>query len=223
MLDYIDHYLGERDVDVSDVPLVQWADDGEPYQGAPQWPVPTEERAFYLDPAGGRLADVPDGASDAALDVDPEAMDPCASGYPLLELTSAPLAEDLEIVGEIHAELWVELDVPDADFFVDLYEVDGADVRYVQYGAARAAFRGGTSPEPVPLGEPVLLDVRMFPVAHRLRAGSTLYAVVSNGACGWFENPQSAEPVGVVTTPVAGTLRLLAGPEHPSRLVLPAR
>jgi putative CocE/NonD family hydrolase len=32
MLDYIDHYLGERDVDVSFVPLVQWADEGEPYQ-----------------------------------------------------------------------------------------------------------------------------------------------------------------------------------------------
>lgn len=222
MLDYIDRYLGERDVDVSGVPLVQWADEGEPYQGADAWPVPTAEHVLYLDPAGDALADVPDGAGERSLDVDPVTMDPCTS-YPYLELSSAPLEEDLELVGEIRAELWVELDVPDADFFVDLYELIGDDVRLVQYGAARASYRSGTSPEPAPLGEPVRIDLRMFPVAHRLRAGSVLYALVGNGACGWFENPLTAEPTGAPTHPVPGTIRFLGGAEHPSRLILPVR
>jgi putative CocE/NonD family hydrolase len=62
-----------------------------------------------------------------------------------LTYTSAPLGEELRIVGYPTVHLWVESSHPDGDFFVYLEEIDAAGkAHYITEGALRASFRALT-------------------------------------------------------------------------------
>jgi len=108
-----------------------------------------------------------------------------------LGYATPPLAETLTMVGSGSVDLWFESTVPDVDVQVTLSEIraDGQEV-YVQNGWLRASRRKldesvSTALRPVsthlaedaaslPVGEPALMRVEIFPFAHVFRIGSRI-------------------------------------------------
>ncbi len=90
---------------------------------------------------------------------------------------TAPLAEDLEILGLPRVLLQVAADVPQAHWFVRLNDVapDGTVTLVAGAGQNGAHRRSAREPRPIEPGQPFPLDVEMhftswvFPKGHRLR------------------------------------------------------
>ena len=145
--------------------------------------------------------------------------------------TTAPLDDDLTLLGSASADLWLTATAPDVDLQVTLTEVrpDGQE-QFVQQGWLRASQRAldaGRSSAlrpyqthlaedvaPLAPGEPVLARVEVFPFGHVFRAGSRLRL--------WVEAPVFLPALWAFTpSPVPAEVTLLHDAEHPSRLVLP--
>jgi hypothetical protein len=178
------------------------------------WPVPgTEARAWYFA-AGGLLADEPassDGADTFSYDPSSAQLTTCETctrqedywlALPPWEwpglgagtsaaYATAPLDEDLVMIGTASVDLWLGSTAPDVDLQVTLSEVrpDGQEV-YVQNGWLRASRRKldqaassvlrpvhthlAEDAEPLPFGRVVEARVEIFPFAHVFRAGSRI-------------------------------------------------
>jgi uncharacterized protein len=139
----------------------------------------------------------------------------------VLTFTTEPLAEPVEAIGEVSAEIWARAQPPHFDLFVRVCEV-GAD------GVSRNVCDGLRSVEPN--GGPISEDgiahviVELWPTAHRFATGSRIRVQVSSGAHPRFArnpgtgedrataDPQRMQPVDV---------ELLRDRAHPSRLILP--
>ncbi len=151
-----------------------------------------------------------------------------------LGYATAPLAQDVVVVGPGSVDLWIDVTkdgapIDDTDLEVTISEIrpDGQEV-YVQSGWLRASQRAldeGTSTElrpvqthteadaaPLP-AESTLVRVELFPFAHVFRAGSSLRLTIDapgGSRAEWvFETIADGETVSVDHSTV-----------HPSRLVL---
>jgi len=152
------------------------------------WPIArTQWTKFYLDLETGALGPAP-SASEACT-----AYDPLGDG---LTFTSAPLERETEITGPLAARLFVSSSTSDADVFAVLraFGPDGTEVVFqgaidphtpLAQGWLRASHRAldpelttGERPYhahtvqlPLVPGEPVLLDVELWPTSIVLPAG----------------------------------------------------
>ena len=145
--------------------------------------------------------------------------------------TTAPLEDDLTLLGSASADLWLTATAPDVDLQVTLTEVrpDGQEL-FVEQGWLRASqrtleparstalrpFQTHTAADVSPLepGQPVLARVEVFPFGHVFRAGSRLRL--------WVEAPVFLPALWAFTpSPVPAQVAVLHDADHPSRLVLP--
>ena len=155
------------------------------------WPLPrTQWTKFHLDVTGGRLAAEPAAAPGAA------PFDALGDG---LTFWTEPLGRDLEITGPAAARLLISSSTRDADVFLTLRvtDPDGTDVTFVSgqdprgcvgFGWLRASHRktdpGRSHPyrpwhthdehQPLTPGEPVALDVEIWPTSVAIPAGHRL-------------------------------------------------
>jgi putative CocE/NonD family hydrolase len=96
---------------------------------------------------------------------------------------SPPLKEEIQIAGYIKVKLHVELNVPDTDLQVMLYEIrpDGTSL-YLAQGWIRARYRNSLSmPELVKPGEINLYEFKILDfIVRKLKKGSRLRLLVSS-------------------------------------------
>ncbi|WP_187431529.1 CocE/NonD family hydrolase [Roseobacter fucihabitans] len=95
---------------------------------------------------------------------------------------TAPLDVDTDIVGATRAKITLRCDTPNGQIAVRLCDVapDGASTR-ITYGVLNLAHRNGhADPTPVPLNEPVDVEVRLDHAAYRIPEGHRLRVAVSN-------------------------------------------
>jgi predicted acyl esterase len=183
--------------------------------GLSQWPpAETTARRWYLQPDGSLGDAAPTVASaGSSFQLDPDAgmrgiLGPGTglwsslpdydwkvpdAGFEVAFMT-APLTEDLAMLGTGSVDLWIRSQVPDADLEVNLTEVrpDGQE-RYVQSGWLRASFRKLTpastalwpeptmrlsdiTPLPVGVWEPLRVAIAGF--GHVFRKGSRIRIAV---------------------------------------------
>jgi hypothetical protein len=223
--------------------------------GFDRWPPPAQPMAWYLGPHGTlariRTRDVgevdaytPDpearpeqtlpgrGESQAWAVMPPYEWRPLVDGT-ALAYASAPLEEDVTIVGPGSVDLWLRSSAPDTDLQVTLSEIrpDGLET-YVQGGWLRASHRRldrrGSSvleprqthleahARPLPEGRFTKLRVGLHAVAHVFRAGSririSIEAPGGDRARWTFDTPPTG---GSVLNEIARSVG------RPSRLVLP--
>ena len=229
---YLAKYLKEEDVDLSEVPYVQYClqNAGE-WRSSETWPVATSTREFFLhagatpaDP--GTLSETPASVNATALYVfDPELDDACSqadyTGYVIFE--GDPLNATTDVVGGVEAVLHLNLDTPDTDLFVYVYEItSGQQWQYLHGSRIRLRYRDSySSPTPVPQGEAVEITVILPAVAYRIPAGSRLAAFFVSSECGFSENPNTGGSIADETAARPAAISILTGPDHPSRLRLP--
>jgi hypothetical protein len=109
--------------------------------------------------------------------------------------SSAPLDEDVDILGYPEVTLYLEVDRPQAQIAVRLNEVrpDGHSSR-VTYGLLNLSHRDGhADPASMAPGEPVKVTLRLNAVAYRFSAGCRLRLAVSTSY--WPLAWPSPEPV----------------------------
>jgi predicted acyl esterase len=190
---------------------------GNCWRTAAQWPpVPTRSTRWYLEPDLSFSTAHPTANQQLAYAYDPANPVPTIGGYQLtipagpkdqrpiesrddvLVLTSEPLKEPLEMIGQVRAKLYVSTDVPDTDFLVRLCDVypDGRSFNICE-GILRARFRHSfTEQEFLSAGKVYPLEIGLwstsiiFNKGHRLRVH-----VTSSSAPGYDPNPNTNEPL----------------------------
>ena len=160
---------------------------------------------FHLA-AGGALGSEPPAESEPdRYRYDPAAPTPAAGGVRMvkdsgrvdntalearpdvLTYTTGPLVEDLEVIGEVRAEIWFSSSLPHADVFVRLRDVDPV-------GRSWNVCDGLTSVDGADGDLPRRVDVRLWPTAYRFKRGHRIRVQVSSGAFPRFaRNPGTGE------------------------------
>jgi putative CocE/NonD family hydrolase len=199
-------------------------------------------RPFYLAPEGTLTAEPPDGstASGSAGSApdgyryDPVDPTPAIGGVrmvrngagrvdntPLearpdvLTYTTAPLESDLEVIGEVSAQIWFRSSVPYADVFVRLCDVDPG-------GKSWNVCDGLTSLAAA--DQVTAAAVRLWPTAYRFKAGHRIRVQVSSGSFPRYaRNPGTGEPRATATRLVTADQSVYHDPERPSAITLPVR
>lgn len=137
----------------------------------------------------------------------------------VLVYTGEPLARDLDVIGEVSAEIHVRTDLGHADVFVRLCDVDKNGVsRNVTEGIRR--LRPGA--QPADADGIVTADITLDPTAYRFRRGHRLRVQVAGGAFPRFgRNHGTGEPTACAVTTNPCHFEVFHDPAHPSRVSLP--
>jgi uncharacterized protein len=208
----------------------------EEWRDFESWPPPGySPRSFYLGPAGTLAAEPP--AADSAPDgyrYDPADPTPAIGGVRMvrdgagrvdnaalearpdvLTYTTAPLESDVEVVGEVSAQIWFRSSLPHADVFVRLCDVDPGGTSWnVCDGLA-----GISDADQV-----TAAAVRLWPTAYRFRAGHRIRVQVSSGSFPRYaRNPGTGEPHATAVRLVAADQSVYHDQERRSAITLPVR
>jgi putative CocE/NonD family hydrolase len=246
-LRWFDHWLKGDANGVEEDPRVRYFVQGRnTWATADDWPPPgaTEQR-IYLQPDGGLDAAVP--AADAPTTgyvYDPSDPAPTVGGRLLMTdlspkgpveqstllhredvrtYTSAPLAEPLEIAGQVRAILYAATSAPDTDWVVKLCDryPDGR-VFNVTEGIIRARYRDGAHPSPDLAGEVVRYEIALDDTAMRFPAGHQLVVLVTSSNFPRHDRNPNTGAVPVKETELRTARQtIFHDGMRPSHLVLP--
>jgi putative CocE/NonD family hydrolase len=133
----------------------------------------------------------------------------------VLTYTTEVLIQDVEIIGEVSAEIWFRSSLPFADVFVRLCDVDEKGRSYnVCDGLISVTGADQTTQ----------VTVQLWPTAYRFQRGHRIRVQVSSGAFPRYNrNPGTGEPRATATTLRAADQQVFHDPEHPSAVILPVR
>ncbi|VVJ18280.1 hydrolase [Amycolatopsis camponoti] len=188
---------------------------------------------FHLQPGGALATEAPTESEPGRYRYDPADPTPAAGGVRMapdagrvdnaalearadvLTHTTAVLDDDVEVIGDVTAEIWFRSSLPFADVFVRLCDVDPAG-RSVNICDGLTSLTGAD--------ELAAVTVRMWPTAHRFRRGHRIRVQVSSGAFPRFaRNPGTGESHATATTLRAADQEVHHDPAHASAIVLPVR
>jgi putative CocE/NonD family hydrolase len=216
---------------------------GNRWRSADAWPPPAETVHFYFH-ADGKLqpAKPPAGEASVSYKYDPDNPVPTLGGQnvnlpkgpmdqrrvesrpDVLLFTTDPLAEPVEVTGQILAKLYIASDCPDTDFTVKLTDVypNGCS-KLLTDGILRARFRKSFEREEfLEPGKvyPITVDLWstsiVFNKGHRIRI-----AVSSSNAPRFEPNPNTGDLSQTGTEKRIATNTLHLSKEHPSHVILP--
>lgn len=203
-------------------------------------------REFTFDPAdpvptiGGAIASgaplMEAGAYDqretAAIYGAREPYGPLSARTDVLVFQSKPLAEDMEVVGPITAELWVSSSAPDTDITLKLIDCyppsrdwpDGFAMN-LTHGILRLRYRDSFSkPSPLEPGKAYRIVVEAFPTANLFARGHSIRLDISSSNFPHFDvNPNSGEPEGSASRRQIARNRLHMDHTHRSHVLLPVK
>ena len=216
----------------------------EAWRDFESWPPPGySPRPFYLGPEGTLAAEPPDGSpaagrpGDSGPDryrYDPADPTPAIGGVRIirgsagrvdntalearpdvLTYTTTPLESDVEVIGEVSAQIWFRSSLPHADVFVRLCDVDPG-------GTSWNICDGLTSLSDA--DQAVAATVRLWPTAYRFKAGHRIRVQVSSGSFPRYaRNPGTGEPRATAARLVAADQSVYHDPERRSAITLPVR
>lgn len=205
----------------------------------PDWPVPgMREERWHLQAGGALAPDEPEESAPGRYRYDPEHPTPFLGGPTLLgetrpstdqrrlerrrdvlTYTSAVLADDLEIIGPVTADLHVRSNREHTDFVVRLCDVTpGGESLNLCEGMRRLV--PGT---PEADGDGVRhVAVELWPAGHRFRRGHRVRVQVASGAYPRVaRNPGTGEHMGTATEMLTADQEIFHAPARPSAITLP--
>jgi uncharacterized protein len=137
----------------------------------------------------------------------------------VLTFTSAVLAADLEVMGQVCADLFVRSSLEHTDFFARLCDVDASGRSTGVCDAIIRLSPGKIAPE---ADGTTRVLIELWPTAWVFRAGHRVRLQVSSGAHPRYaRNPGSDEPLASAVTLVKADQEIFHDAEHPSAVVLP--
>ncbi|MBK3562885.1 CocE/NonD family hydrolase, partial [Streptomyces sp. MBT62] len=126
----------------------------------------------------------------------------------VLTYTTSALDTDVEVVGEVSADIWFRSSLPYADVFVRLCDVDETG-RSTNVCDGLVSLTGAD--------ETTCATVQLWPTAYRFARGHRIRVQVSSGAFPRYNrNLGTGEPRATATTLRAADQQVLHTPAHPS-------
>ncbi|MCX5356241.1 CocE/NonD family hydrolase [Streptomyces mirabilis] len=208
----------------------------ETWRDFPSWPPPDyTPLPFHLHPGGVLSTDRAGESAPDGYRYDPADPTPAVGGVRLalgvkggrvdntalearpdvLTYTTATLDTDVEVIGEVSAEIWFKSSLPYADVFVRLCDVDTKG-RSTNVCDGLVGLTGADRTS--------CATVRLWPTAYRFRRGHRIRVQVSSGAFPRYNrNPGTGEPRATATTLRAADQEVFHDPEHLSAVLLPLR
>jgi uncharacterized protein len=189
---------------------------------------------FYLGPGGTLSAEQPVESGPDGYRYDPADPTPAIGGVRMvrsgsgrvdnaalearpdvLAYTSPPLESDVEVVGEVSAQIWFRSSRPHADVFVRLCDVDPDGTSWNVCDGLSSLSRAD---------EVTAATVRLWPTAYRFRAGHRIRVQVASGSFPRYaRNPGTGEPRATAARLLAADQSVYHDPEHRSAITLPVR
>ena len=237
-----------------ELPRVHYFTSGtDRWQSADDWPVPVAKQSWFLGESDGErtLTMEPPGQAARSDSYVSDPLDPVptvggATFLPgvalgrnsgpksqleverrrdVLVYTSAPLAADLEVTGEVLLKLWASSTAADCDWTARLADVDhiGASTGIVD-GILRARYRHDDRPLPLQPGVPEQFTVRLGNTSHVFRAGRRVRIQIASSNFPRFDrNPQQMVEPATATSADFRSARqtVFRDAARPSRLELP--
>ena len=142
----------------------------------------------------------------------------------VLVYTSEALDEDMEITGNVRAELYAASSAIDTDFTVTLVDVfEDGYAHQIQHGIIRASHRDlEAEPSPIEPGRVYAYPIDLWSTSYVVKHGHRIRIEVSSSRFNEFDrNLNSGEPQGEGVNPVAATQTIHRSADHPSRIILP--
>lgn len=198
------------------------------------WPPPEyAAQRFHLQPDGTLATDTPTESDPDGYHYDPRSPTPAVGGVRLfptvkggsvdnaalearpdvLTYTTPMLDQDVEVIGEVSAEIWFRSSLSYADVFVRLCDVD-------EQGKSTNICDGLTSITDA--DKTSCATVELWPTAYRFRRGHRIRVQISSGAFPRYNrNPGTGEPRATATALHAADQLIFHDPQHPSAVNLP--
>jgi len=206
----------------------------EAWRDVDSWPpAGYQPQRFHLQPDGALNAEPPTESGGDGYRYDPAEPTPAVGGVrgsrgpgrvdntalesrpDVLTYTTDVLTDDVEVIGEVSAEIWFRSSLSFADVFVRLCDVD-------PNGRSTNICDGLTS-----LTEADRVScatVQLWPTAHRFTRGHRIRIQVSSGAFPRYaRNHGTGEPRATAVELRAADQTVHHDPDHPSAIILPVR
>lgn len=230
------HLLGDKAV-LNRAPVRVYLQRADRWLDFARWPVPATPTDFHADADGRLQSDIPTSEGIRAFQYDPADPTPIVGGAPLgvtggqcdnrrtearddvLTYDTAPLTEDLDVIGECSAEVFVRTEHVDADVFVRVCDVEpnGRSLNVIE-GIRRLR---ATDQPTDDLGTR-RVQIELWPTAYRFLRGRRIRVQISGGAFpNYIRNHQTGEPIATASYAVPGRTQILHGPDHPTKITLP--
>ena len=155
---------------------------------------------------------------------------PLSARNDVLVFQTEPLADDLEVTGEIAVKLWISSSAVDTDFTAKLIDVyppsrdfpGGFDLN-IGDGIVRARFRESLKYEKLmEPGEIYELTVKLYPTSNVFKKGHRIRVDVSSSNFPRFDlNPNTGEPLNDHRQKITAVNTVYHDREHPSHILLP--
>jgi putative CocE/NonD family hydrolase len=197
-------------------------------------PLPRGISADYLSTRGRMSTFVHDGPMHQR---EREGMFACRAPWPLLAerpdvvvFETAPLAEAVEVTGQVRVHLWVSSDALDTDFTARLIDVyppspdvpEGYHMNILD-SVLRARFRDGFAEEKLMVpGTVYPITIVLPPTANLFARGHRIRLDIASSNFPQFDvNPNTGEPLGRHTHTRRARNTVHFGPDTPSHILLP--
>lgn len=155
---------------------------------------------------------------------------PLSARNDVIVFQTEPLAEDLEVTGELAVKLWISSDAKDTDFTAKLIDVyppssdfpGGFDLNMGD-GIIRTRFRDSLKTEK--LMEPGTIypvTIKLYPTSNVFKKGHRIRVDISSSNFPRFDiNPNTGEPLNDNRRTQTANNTIYHDAEHPSHIVLP--
>ncbi len=155
---------------------------------------------------------------------------PLSARNDVLVFQTEPLAQDVEVTGELTVKLWASSDALDTDFTAKLIDVippnpdypGGMDLNIAD-GIVRGRFRDSLTQEKLlEPGKIYEFTIRMYPTSNVFKKGHRIRVDISSSNFPRFDvNPNTGEPLNDNRRWFVATNTIYHDREHPSRIILP--
>jgi len=249
ILRWMDHYLKGVDNGVEkESPVRIFVMGDNIWRDEAAWPLPrTRESSFYLSSAKQRetqffslnkspcvrceptefVSDPTHPVTDPYQDFGAHDYRSFADRKDVLFFDSQPLPGDLEVTGQICAEMYVSADVPDFDLWVRILDVapDGTAYNLMSPGldVLRASYRNASlKPKLLEPGKIYRLDLDRLLTSNVFKTGHRIRVQVSGAFFPHFSrNLQTGNSEITSSEMRVGRIHVYNDAEHPSRIILP--
>ncbi len=149
---------------------------------------------------------------------------PLSARNDVLVFQTPPLAENVEVTGEIDVKLWISSSAPDTDFTAKLVDVHpgGFDMNLTD-GILRCRFRDSLLEEHLmEPGKVYPVTIRLYPTSNVFKKGHRIRVDISSSNFPRFDlNPNTGEPLNDNRRWASAVNTVLHDAEHPSHILLP--
>jgi putative CocE/NonD family hydrolase len=233
------HLLGQQGL-LREAPVRVFVMGRNQWKDLPDWPPPgyTAQR-WFLQPGNALALQPPTASQPDHYRYDPAHPTPAVGGSSLsqntgpqdnralearkdvLVYTSLVLDQDIEVIGPLCAELFVQSSLEHTDFFVRLCDVDPKG-KSINISDGLLRLRPGQPT--VGDGGVWKISVDLWATAHCFQKGHRIRVQVAGGSHPRYaRNTGSGEPLASATTLIAADHTVYHDVQHPSALILPVK